>query len=78
MQQYDNLHKTNLTGVVNNNPVIGNLNASINKNTSVIKTLGSYIEFRIHSQTITGENGDKWVVFPKIEGNRVIGLVLAF
>ncbi|MEW7399146.1 hypothetical protein AB2S31_02785 [Elizabethkingia anophelis] len=77
MQRYDNLYKTNLSGV-NYTPVIGNLNASTNKSASVIQTLGSYIEFRIHSQTVTGENEDKWVVFPKIEGNRVVGLVLAF
>lgn len=78
MQRYDNLHKTNLTGVVNNNPVIGNLNASTNKNASITQPYASYVEFRIHSQTVTGKDGDKWVVFPKIEGNRVTGLILAF
>ncbi|WP_260256368.1 hypothetical protein [Elizabethkingia miricola] len=76
MQRYDNLHKTNLSGI-NNTPVIGNLNASINKNASVAQTSGSYVELRIHSQTITEENGDKWVVFPKVQDDKVISLVIA-
>ena len=78
MQQYDNLYKTNLSGVVNNNPVIGNLSASTNKSASVTQPYASYVEFRIHSQTVSGKDGDKWVVFPKVEGNRVTGLILAF
>ncbi|WP_260143924.1 hypothetical protein [Elizabethkingia anophelis] len=78
MQRYDNLYKTNLSGVVNNNPVIGNLSASTNKSASVTQPYASYVEFRIHSQTVTGKDGDKWVVFPKVEGNRVTGLILAF
>ncbi|HIB8182307.1 TPA: hypothetical protein ACWX1I_003726 [Elizabethkingia anophelis] len=77
MQRYDNLHKTNLSGVVNNNPVIGNFNASTDKSASIAQPLGSYIEFRIHSQTIIEKNGDKWVVFPRVEGEKVIGLLLA-
>ncbi|HFK5528427.1 TPA: hypothetical protein ACGZ99_002491 [Elizabethkingia anophelis] len=78
MQRYDNLHKTNLSGMNNNKPIIGNLNASTNKNDLIAQPSGSYVEFRIHSQTVTGKDGDKWVVFPKVEGNRVTGLILAF
>lgn len=77
MQRYDNLHRTNLSGFNNNIPTIGNLTASVNKNASVSQTSVPYIEFAIHSQTVTEENGDKWVVFPKVEGEKVTGLILA-
>ena len=76
MQRYDKLQKTNLSGI-NNQSVIGNLNASTEKNTAVFQNIESHVVFNIRSQTITEENGDKWVVFPKVQGNKVIALVTA-
>ncbi|WJK01387.1 hypothetical protein [Elizabethkingia anophelis] len=76
MKRYDELHKTNLLGI-NNNPVLGNLSASTSKNASVFQSTGVYVEFAVRSQTITEENGDKWVVFPKVEGSKVVSLVAA-
>ncbi|MCT3652178.1 hypothetical protein HZR02_11450 [Elizabethkingia anophelis] len=76
MKRYDELHKTNLSGI-NNNPVLRNLSASTSKNASVFQSTGVYVEFAVRSQTITEENGDKWVVFPKIEGSKVVSLVAA-
>ena len=74
MQRYDKLKKTNLSGM-NNKHIIGNLNASTEKNTSVFQNSESYVEFNIPSETIIQENGDKWVVFPKVKDNKVIGLI---
>ncbi|HFK5537272.1 TPA: hypothetical protein ACGZ96_002418 [Elizabethkingia anophelis] len=76
MKRYDELHKTNLSGI-NNNPVLRNLSASTSKNASVFQSTGVYVEFAVRSQTITEENGDKWVVFPKVEGSKVVSLVAA-
>lgn len=78
MQRYDNLHKTNLSGINNNKPIIGNLNASasINQNASVTQGSEVYVEFGVHTKTFTEENGDKWLIYPKVQGNRVIGLII--
>lgn len=78
MQRYDNLHKTNLSGINNNKPIIGNLNgsASINQNASVTQNNEVYVEFGVHTKTFTEENGDKWVIYPKVQENRVIGLII--
>ncbi|MHC6199112.1 hypothetical protein [Elizabethkingia miricola] len=75
MKRYDGVQKTNLSGV-NNKPIIGTI-ANADKTTSVTQDGQSYVEFNIKSQIITEENGDKWIVFPKVQGNRVIGLVSA-
>nr|WP_305051256.1 hypothetical protein [Elizabethkingia bruuniana] len=76
VQRYDNLHKTNLSGVNNNNPAIRNLSASINKNAAILQASESYVEFNIRSQVIRGANDDKWVIFPKIEKGVVKDLVV--
>ena len=74
MQRYDRLKKTNLSGI-NNKHIIGNLNANTEKNASVFQSNEPYIEFNVPSETMTKENGDKWVAFPKVKGGKVIGLV---
>ena len=51
MKRYDNLHKTNLSGI-NNKPVIGTL-ASNDKNASLFQNGESYVESNIRSQTVT-------------------------
>ncbi|OBS12696.1 hypothetical protein ATE49_04230 [Elizabethkingia miricola] len=76
MQRYDRLRKTNLSGI-NNKHIIGNLSASTEKNASIFQDAESYVEFNIPSEIIIKENGDKWVVFPKVKGGKVIGLVAA-
>ncbi|MCL1671473.1 hypothetical protein [Elizabethkingia ursingii] len=76
MQRYDKLQKTNLSGF-NNKHIIGNLSATTEMSASIFQDTESYVEFNIHSQAITEENGDKWMVFPKINGNKVIALVTA-
>ncbi|AJW62031.1 hypothetical protein VO54_00542 [Elizabethkingia miricola] len=75
MKRYDGLYKTNLSGI-NNNPTISNLSSSTERNAVIVQNTGSYIEFMVRSQLITEENGDKWIVFPKVKGNQVIGLVV--
>ncbi|WP_407485275.1 hypothetical protein [Elizabethkingia anophelis] len=75
MKRYDGLQKTNLSGV-NNKTIIGTI-ASTDKIASLSQDGQSYVEFNVKSQIITEENGDKWIVFPKVQGNRVIGLVSA-
>lgn len=76
MQRYDRLKKTNLSGI-NNKHIIGNLNANTEKNAAILQSTESYVEFNVPSETITKENGDKWVAFPKVKGSKVIGLVTA-
>ena len=34
-----------------------------------------YVEFKLHSKTVYEENGDIWVLFPKIKNGKVIDLV---
>ncbi|MDX8573522.1 hypothetical protein OZ666_17645 [Elizabethkingia sp. HX QKY] len=75
MKQYDNLHKSNLSGV-NNKSIIGTL-ASTDKTASFFQNGQSYVEFNVRSQIFNGENGDKWIIFPKVQGNNVIGLIYA-
>ncbi|MDC8025730.1 hypothetical protein [Elizabethkingia anophelis] len=74
MKRYDNLHKTNLSGI-NNKPVIGTL-ASNDKSASVFQNGESYVESNIRSQTITEQDDIKWVAFPKVKGNKVVSLVV--
>ncbi|HFK5546324.1 TPA: hypothetical protein ACG0AR_003211 [Elizabethkingia anophelis] len=76
MKRYDKFQKTNLSGI-NNKHIIGNLNANTEKNASVFQSNEPYIEFNVPSETMTKENGDKWVAFPKVKGGKVIGLVTA-
>lgn len=75
LKRYDGLQKTNLSGI-NNKPINGTL-ASTEKMVSISQGGLSYVEFNVKSQIITEQNGDKWIVFPKVQGNRVIGLVSA-
>ncbi|HFK5506006.1 hypothetical protein [Elizabethkingia anophelis] len=76
MKRYDRLQKTNVSGI-NNKSVLNNLSASTDNNTVVPQANNEYVEFNVRSQTFTEENGDKWVVFPKVKGNMVVGLVIA-
>ncbi|WP_260395484.1 hypothetical protein [Elizabethkingia anophelis] len=75
MKRYDKLQKTNVSGV-NNKPIL-NLNASANERIGIFQNNDEYVEFNVRSQTFTEENGDKWVVFPKVKGNMVVALVIA-
>lgn len=74
MKRYDNLHKTNLSGI-NNKPVIGTL-ASNDKSASVFQNGESYVESNIRSQTVTEQDDIKWVAFPKVKENKVVSLVV--
>ncbi|WP_176138486.1 hypothetical protein [Elizabethkingia anophelis] len=76
MKRADELHKSNISGI-NNKTIIGTL-ASAGKNTSAFQDTEPYIEFNIRSETMSEKNGDKWLVFPKVQGNKVIALVLAY
>lgn len=76
MKKYDQVHLTNISGI-NNKPVIKSLSASTNKSVSSFQDIGKYVEFNIRSQTVNEENGNKWVVFPKVENDKVTGLIIA-
>ncbi|WP_337085553.1 hypothetical protein [Elizabethkingia anophelis] len=76
MKRGDELYKSNISGI-NNKTIIGTL-ASAGKNTSVFQDTEPYVEFKIRSETTTEKNGDKWLVFPKVQGNKVIALVLTY
>lgn len=63
-ERYDSINKTNVTGLVN---TLNKVTYSSNDKHRYIATASDfYIEFRLHSQTIFEENGDVWVLFPKI------------
>ncbi|WP_407478897.1 hypothetical protein [Elizabethkingia anophelis] len=76
MKRGDELYKSNISGI-NNKTIIGTL-ASAGKSTSAFQDTEPYIEFNIRSEITTEKNGDKWLVFPKVQGNKVIALVLAY
>lgn len=71
MKKYDNIHGTNISGANNTK---ANLNAGISP--LFQKNSGSYVEFKVRSFVITEENGEKWVVFPRVENNQIIGLIM--
>ena len=70
MKKYDNVHGTNISGTNNTK---ANLNASISP---LFQNNGSYVEFKVRSFVMTEENGEKWVIFPRVENNQVIGLIM--
>ncbi|CAM3848487.1 hypothetical protein ELBR111191_12670 [Elizabethkingia bruuniana] len=77
MKKYDEKKNTNLSGI-NNNLVINNLTASAGKR-QIVLTSGKkdiYVEFNIRSETIEEKNGDKWVVYPRVQGTKVKELVV--
>lgn len=76
MKKYDQVHFTNISGI-NNKPIIKNLSASANKSVSSFQDIGKYVEFNVRSQTVIEGNGNKWVAFPKVENEKVTGLIIA-
>ncbi|CAI9687754.1 hypothetical protein [Elizabethkingia anophelis] len=77
MKRYDSIHKTNLSGM-NNTPVIIHLNASTDKNSLSSQSGETFVAFNIRSQTVTEENGNKWVVFPEVTNGKIANLVVGF
>ncbi|MDE5492409.1 hypothetical protein [Elizabethkingia meningoseptica] len=74
MKRYDGIHKTNMSGI-NNKKLTSNASASISKNASVTQSNEEYVEFNIRTETITKDNGDKMIVFPRVKENKLIGVV---
>ncbi|WP_336664658.1 hypothetical protein [Elizabethkingia meningoseptica] len=74
MKRYDGIHKTNISGI-NNKKLTSNASASIGKNASVTQSNEEYVEFNIRTETITKDNGDKMIVFPRVKENKLIGVV---
>lgn len=73
--KYDSLNNSNITGLVNTTN-----KASYNKSSKqlfISKSSEAFIEFRIHSQAVFEENGDIWMLFPKIGKDNVEDLVVA-
>ncbi|MEN5132672.1 hypothetical protein [Elizabethkingia anophelis] len=75
MKRYDEIKKTNISGI--NNPIKNNLKASSDKGSFLFQNKGSYVEFKVRSQIVTEQNGEKWVIYPKVENNQVIGLIMS-
>ncbi|MDX8569417.1 hypothetical protein OZ668_15560 [Elizabethkingia sp. HX XZB] len=78
MRKYDKTQKTNLSGL-NNTIVLNNLTASVNKRPLAItfEKGDTYVEFNIRTEIATETNGEKSIIYPKVKGNEVIGLVEA-
>ncbi|OPC34520.1 hypothetical protein [Elizabethkingia miricola] len=75
MKRYDEIKNTNISGI--NNPIKNNLKASSDKGSFLFQNKGSYVEFKVRSQIVTEQNGEKWVIYPKVENNQVIGLIMS-
>ncbi|AJW63494.1 hypothetical protein VO54_02021 [Elizabethkingia miricola] len=75
MTRYDKIHKTNFSGT-NNSTVSDNLITSTNKNLPVDQSNGAYVETKVHSVIFTADNGDKWVIYPRVQGTKVVELVV--
>lgn len=74
-QRYDSLNHKNITGLVNSLNKV-HYNKTLKQN-YISKYSEAYLEFRLHSQTVFEENGQIWVLYPKIDQNRVVDLVVA-
>ncbi|QQM26573.1 hypothetical protein [Elizabethkingia sp. M8] len=77
MKRYDTIHKINKSGI-NNRSLIGNLSASIKNYAQAYQSVGNYVEFRVRSQVIKGDEGQIIMLFPRVENNIVKGLVMTF
>lgn len=75
MQRYDSIHNTNISGLVNTTNIVEHKKNSLQN--VIVESKEFYIENRLHSQTIFEENGDVWVMYPKIKNNSVEGLLIA-
>lgn len=40
-------------------------------------TSASYLEFRVHTKLVVEDNGDKWLVFPRVQSGNVVDLIYA-
>ena len=72
-QKYDSVNNSNISGLVNTKNII--THKSDKKLRSVLKSADFYVEFKLHSKTVYEENGDIWVLYPKIKNGKVIDLV---
>lgn len=74
MQRYDSIHNTNISGLVNTTNIVEHKKNSLQN--VIVESKEFYIENRLHSQTIFEENGDVWVMYPKIKNNSVEDLLI--
>lgn len=65
-KRYDSLYQTNFTGYKNLEKWKDNY------------PIPNHIDFTKHSQVITNDNSDKWMIFPKISNGKVSDLVIAY
>ncbi|MDY3344760.1 hypothetical protein PG326_07085 [Riemerella anatipestifer] len=72
-QIHDSLYHTNISGRKHMEKLL-ELSKVKDIDMSAIEAK-PYVDFGIHSQTITEKNGDKWVVFPRIQDGMVKDLV---
>lgn len=74
--RYDSIHKTNMTGRAD----IAKLEEELQTNNKMSFSKSNevaYIDFNVRSQLMEEENGDKWMVFPRVKGKEVVDLVMA-
>lgn len=74
--RYDSIHKTNMTGRADIAKLEEELQTNNKKSFSKSNEV-AYIDFNVRSQLIEEENGDKWMVFPRVKGKEVVDLVMA-
>lgn len=67
-QEYDRIHKTNLTGLK-----LSEVNSSL-QNKDLISE--KHIDFGMSSQTINPGNGETWVYFPVVENGKMIDIAV--
>ncbi|WP_313097077.1 hypothetical protein [Empedobacter sp.] len=69
LQRYDSIHNTNISGLINSTNTFM-YNKSVKQN-FIIENKDFYVESRVFSKVMEEENGDKWIVFPKIRNEKV-------
>lgn len=74
--RYDSLHRRNITGRDGIEKVLERLKLNRQVPFSELKDI-EYIDFSIRSELVEEENGDKWILYPRIQGGKVKNLVSA-
>lgn len=74
--RYDSLHQSNITGRKSVEKILDRLKVNRKVHSSELNDI-EYIDFSIRSEVMEEENGDKWVLYPRIQNGKVKNLVSA-
>ncbi|MDY3350472.1 hypothetical protein PG357_00580 [Riemerella anatipestifer] len=75
--KYDSLHQTNISGRQTIDKLLKSASESKLNIGDLASTPYTYIDFNVRSQLIVQENGNKWILFPKVSNKQVTDLMVA-